>query len=319
MNTNLDSRRIWSFLSFAFGIAWAFGLWVYLTGGLVNSPEIFSGSGITLAIALIATGYMWAPALAHIFTRLITKEGWKGAGLRPELAKGWPAWAAAWFVPALLTILGAAVYFIVFPQQFDPGLGVIEQMIAAAETQTGQTIPFSLWMLALIQLGTGILISPIINGLFTFGEEFGWRGYLQPKLMPLGYRKALLLTGVIWGVWHWPVIAMGHNFGFGYWGAPWTGFLVMTWFTVTTGIILGWWTMRGGSVWPAVIGHAAINGIAAAGILFLRPDAQVNTLLGPASVGLIANIPWALLAAYLLWKGEPAKEDVSRETKRPAQ
>jgi membrane protease YdiL (CAAX protease family) len=206
----------------------------------------------------------------------------------------------------VLTFLGGVVYFAIFREQFDPELGGLQRMIQAAEVQTGQTIPFSIWMLALIQLSAGLVLSPIINGFFTFGEEFGWRAYLQPKLMALGYRKALILVGVIWGIWHWPVIAMGHNFGFGYWGEPWTGFLVMTWFTITAGIILGWLTYRGASVWPAVIGHAAINGIAGAAILFLRPEAQVNTLLGPTSVGLIANIPWALLAAYLLWKGESA-------------
>jgi membrane protease YdiL (CAAX protease family) len=314
----LDTRRITIFLLFAFGIAWAFALWVYLSGGIFNSPELFPGTGITLAIALIALGYMWAPALAHIFTRILTKEGWKDAKLSPNLAKGWSTWIAAWLLPAVLTLLGAVVYFMVFPDHYDPELGVLGQMVAGVQTQTGEAIPFSLWMLALIQLGVGIVISPIINSLFTFGEEFGWRGYLQPKLMALGYRKALLLLGVIWGIWHWPVIAMGHNFGLSYWGAPWTGFLVMTWFTITAGVILGWLTLRGGSVWPAVIGHAAINGIAAAGVLFIAIDAQINTLLGPASVGLVANIPWALLAVYLLWRGEPQMKDVSRETKRIA-
>ena len=303
--SSIDIKRVGIYLFFAFGIAWAFGLWVYLTGGIVNSPELFPGTGITLAIALIALGYMWAPALAHILTRHLTKEGWKGSTIRPKLVKGWPAWIGAWLLPGVLTFLGVIVYFLVFRDQFDPNLGTLRQMVQSAEAQTGQAIPFSPWMLALIQLGVGIVIAPIINSLFTFGEEFGWRGYLQPKLMALGYRKALLVVGIIWGVWHWPVIAMGHNFGFDYWGAPWSGFLVMTVFTTTAGIIIGWLALRGQSVWPAVIAHAATNGIAGAGILFLQPDAQVNTLLGPISVGLVANIPWALLAVYLLWKGEP--------------
>lgn len=306
MSTKLDTRRVAIFLLFAFGIAWVFGLVVYLTGGIFNSPELFSGTGITLAIALIALGYMWAPALAHIFTRILTREGWKGSGLQFDFAKHWWSLVVAWFLPAILTLLGIVVYFVVFPGHFDASLGYLQELIRLAEAQSGQQMPLSVWTLALIQLGIGVIIAPIINSLFTFGEEFGWRGYLQPKLMALGYRKALLLTGVIWGVWHWPVIAMGHNFGFGYWGEPWTGFLVMTWFTVGVGIIIGWLTYRGQSVWPAVIAHAAINGIAGAGVLFLSPAAEVNTLLGPAAVGLVANIPWALLAAYLLWKGEKA-------------
>ena len=312
--TSVDTRRIILFLVFAFGIAWAFGLWVYLTGGILNSPELLQGTGITLAVALIALGYMWAPALANILTRIITKEGWKDAGLRPQIRKGWWALVAAWFSPAILTFLGVLLYFAIFRGQFDPELGALRQMMQAVEAQAGEAIPFSLWTLVLLQLSVGLLVAPLINSFFTFGEELGWRGYLQPKLMVLGFRKALLLTGVIWGIWHWPVIAMGHNFGFDYWGAPWTGFLMMTWFTITAGTIIGWLALRGQSVWPAVIAHAATNGIAGAGLLFLRADAQVNTLLGPAPVGLIANIPWALLAVYLLWKGEPRQQDVSRET-----
>lgn len=316
MKQTLDLRRIFIFLAFAFGIAWAFGLWVYLSGGIVGSPELLPGTGITLAIVLMALGYMWAPALAHILTRLITREGWKDVGLRPHFRKNWWTWPVAWFLPAVLTFLGAIVYFLAFPQQFDPALTSLRQMVALVEEQSGQTIPFSVWILVLIQMGVGILIAPLINSLFTFGEEFGWRAYLQPKLMALGFRKAMLLMGLIWGVWHWPVIAMGHNYGFGYWGAPWTGFLAMTWFTLTLGIVLGWLTVRGQSVWPAVIGHAAINGIAAAGVVFLQPEAQVNTLLGPAPVGILAGIPVTLLAAYLLWRGAPRTARVSRETKK---
>jgi len=313
MKQTLDIRRIGIFLFFAFGIAWAFGLWVYLTGGLLNSPELVPGTGITLALALIALGYMWAPALAHILTRVLTREGWKESGLGLRLER-WGTWAMAWFLPVVLTFLGILVYFLVFPQHFDAELGALSRMLTALETRTGEAIPFSPWTFVLIQVGLGTFISPFINSFFTFGEEFGWRAYLQPKLLALGFRRAMLLVGIIWGVWHWPVIAMGHNFGFGYWGAPWSGFLMMTWFTVTAGIIFGWLTLRGRSVWPAVIAHAATNGIAGAGILFLHQDAAVNPLLGPPSVGLVANIPWAILAAFLLWRGAP--EHVSHETYR---
>ncbi len=54
-------------------------------------------------------------------------------------------------------------------------------------------------MLIALQTVQAMLISPLINGLFTFGDEFGWRAYLLPKLMPLGGRRAVLLSGVIWG------------------------------------------------------------------------------------------------------------------------
>ena len=150
------------------------------------------------------------------------------------------------------------------------------------------------WILAIIQLTQGVLIAPILNSIATFGEEFGWRGYLLPKLMPLGGRKAILLIGIIWGIWHWPVIFMGYEYGFKYPGYPWAGPLLFIWVTFGLGIFLGWLTLRGKSIWPAVIGHAAINGIAGAAILAMT--GQPNPLLGPLPVGIIGSLGFALVA-----------------------
>lgn len=299
----LEVRRIALFLAFAFGIAWVVGLLIYLTGGIANSPRLIPGTPITLALVLLATGYMWAPALAHILTRLITREGWRDNLLPPRLKQGWPYWLAAWFLPGLLTILGAVLFFALFPRFFDPALGTVSRMLDQSAQQTGQAIPFGPWALIAIQAGVGLLIAPLLNGLFTFGEEFGWRAYLLPKLLPLGERKALLATGLIWGVWHWPVIAMGHNYGLSYPGFPWTGMLAMVWFTLAAGTFLGWATLRSGSVWPAVIGHAAVNGIAGLGILFAQ--GAPNPLLGPTAAGLIGSAAWAALALWILLSRRP--------------
>ncbi|MBN1812781.1 MAG: CPBP family intramembrane metalloprotease [Anaerolineae bacterium] len=295
----LETKRIVIYLAFAFGVAWACGLTIYLTGGLVNSPQLVPGTGITLALVLLTVGYMWSPALAHILTRLITREGWRGVTLRPQLRRGWLYWIIAWFTPAAMTVLGAILFFAIFPRYFDPSLTLIRDLLE----QTGQPIPISPWAIVIAQTTVGILIAPFVNGLFTFGEEFGWRAYLQPKLMGLGGRKAMLLMGVIWGVWHWPVIAMGHNYGLEYPGFPWLGMLAMVWFTLAIGTFLGWVTLRGGSVWPAVIGHAAINGISSLGALFVQ--GTPNPLLGPLPVGLIGSWAWALLAAWILLKLKP--------------
>jgi len=51
-----------------------------------------------------------------------------------------------------------------------------------------------------------------IGTLLAFGEEFGWRGYLLPKLLPLGEVKAALIVGLIWGPWHLPLLIVGLNY-----------------------------------------------------------------------------------------------------------
>ena len=133
----VDTRRVLIYLAFAFGIAWLAGLVVYLTGGMANSQELFPGTGITVVALLLPVAYMGAPAIAHVLTRLVTKEGWKNVGLRPNFRKGWPYWLMAWFGPAVLTIVGMIVYFLIFPQHYDPELGVVKALLAQSEAMTG--------------------------------------------------------------------------------------------------------------------------------------------------------------------------------------
>ncbi len=290
MEPKLETRRIAIFLAFAFGIAWIAGLVIYLTGGLTGSPQIFSG--VSLAVVLLATVYMGAPALGNLLTRLVTREGWKDMSLRPNFKQGWGYWLAGWILPALLTVFGAALFFFLFPQYFDATLAPLRKLM-------GASTPAALtpWTLAILQIVQAILLSPLLNSLATFGEEFGWRAYLLPKLMPLGGRKAMLLIGLIWGVWHWPVIFMGYEYGFSYPGYPWVGPLLFILVTIAFGTFLGWLVLRAKSVWPAVIGHAAINGIAA--IAVFATVGNPNPLIGPLPVGLIGFAGYALLAILL--------------------
>ncbi len=290
--SKLDMKRIWIFLGFAFGIAWLTALVIHFTGDLTNSPQI--APNITLALVLLATTYMGAPALANVLTRLITHEGFHNVGLWPHFKKGWPLWIAGWVLPAVFTVLGAALFFALFPQYF----GGLEQIRAQVEA-TGVKLPMSLELLILLQVIGAILISPIANSLATFGEEFGWRAYLMPKLLPLGKRPTALIMGVIWGAWHWPVIAMGYEYGFKYWGFPWVGMLLFLVFTFAGGTLLMWLTLKGRSIWPAVIGHAAMNGIAALPVAFIA--GQPPALLGPLVVGIIGMVAYLGFALVLFF------------------
>jgi membrane protease YdiL (CAAX protease family) len=299
MKSTLDRKRILIFLALAFGIAWAGALVIYLTGGLAKSPFTY---------LILTVVYMGAPTIAHVATRAITREGWGDLYLRPRLRREWPYWVAAWFAPGVLTIVGLAVFFVVFPQFYDPELNAVHKMLEAQATLTGQPVQdTNPWMVIISQTVMALVLSPLLNAFATFGEEFGWRAYLQPKLLSpsggaLGGRKTMLLMGVIWGAWHWPLIVMGYNYGLEYPGAPWGGMLMMLWFTLTLGTLLGWLTLRAGSVWPAVIGHGAINGIAALGAMFVT--GQPNLLLGPLPVGLIGSVGFAAaMMALFAWRG----------------
>lgn len=294
----LDRRRIGLFILFAFGIAWALYAVVYLTGGIADSPVLVPGTPVTAAFVLILLS-MWAPALANILTRTLTGEGRKALWLRPHFRRGWPYWLLMWILPTLLAGVGALLYYALFPDHFDPSMSGFRTQV---EALTGEAIPMPTATLVMLQLVQAVLFAPIINLFAVFGEEFGWRGYLQQKLMPLGARRAMVAMGLIWGLWHWPVIAMGHNFGTSYPGYPWLGILAMIWFAFVVGTVFGWAVLRAGSVWPAVIGHGALNGTAGIGALFLAGEG--HPLLGPTAVGVIGGIGWTVLALLLLWRAE---------------
>ncbi len=301
MENSLDKRRIAIFLLFAFGIAWAVALVIWLTGGLINSPAV-GNSQLTLATLLLATLYMWAPALANLLTRIITGEGFHNTWLRPYFRRGWPYWILAWFMPGIFTLIGMAVFLLLFPQYFDRDLNSLILALPPG-------VNLNLWVFFLLATVQAMIIAPLVNSIATFGEEFGWRGYLLQKLLPLGKKRALLWMGVIWGIWHWPIIAQGHNYGLDYAGFPWLGLLVMVWFTIVGGIFISWVTLRARSVWPAVIAHAAINGIAGLGLLLSR--GTPNPLLGPSPAGLIGSIGFTAFALWIFFSDRALPENPS--------
>jgi membrane protease YdiL (CAAX protease family) len=294
-NNIVDWKRVWIYIAFAFGIAWLVALILYLTGGLTPTPY---------TLIMLGAGYMSAPALAHIITRLVTREGWQGLYLRPNFKKGWLYWLICWIAPAIFTFLGMALFFTLFPQYYDPTFSAVTKLME--QSAAGQALPaMDPWVIVLSQTLTALFVAPILNAIPVLGEEFGWRAYLQPKLMPLGGRKAMVVMGVIWGLWHAPVIAMGHNYGTNYPGAPWTGILATVWLMFILGTFLGWAALRAGSVWPAVIGHGAFNGIA--GIYVFFTQGNPNLLLGPSAAGLIGSWGIAVVALIIFLKRDALK------------
>jgi len=296
-NAPVDWKRVGIYIAFAFGIAWLVALYLYLTGGLTATPR---------TLVLLSVGYMGAPAMAHILTRLVTREGWHDLYLRPNFRQGWPYWLICWVAPAIFVFLGLAGFFILFPQYYDPTFAAVTKMMEQQAQAAGQPLPpMEPGLVVLAQALTGLLAAPILNAIPVLGEEFGWRAYLQPKLMPSGGARTMVLMGIIWGLWHAPLIAMGHNYGTVYPGAPWTGILATIWIMFILGTFLGWAVLRAGSVWPAVIGHGAFNGIAGVYVFFTQ--GTPNPLLGPSAAGLIGSWALAVVALIIFLKRDALK------------
>ncbi|MCO1659062.1 CPBP family intramembrane glutamic endopeptidase [Pseudonocardia humida] len=90
------------------------------------------------------------------------------------------------------------------------------------------------------------------------GEEVGW-SFLLPRLLPLGLGPALLVSGVVWGLFHAPFTLAGYHFP----DRPgWLAVLCFTVASVLLGTLMAWLRLATGSIWPAVAAHASANGLA---------------------------------------------------------
>ena len=290
---SLETKRILLFLGITFSLTWAYCLTVVyplLRGNaLAGLPPI--------AVQLTVAAGMFCPAIGVLLTRLLTKEGFRDAWLRPHLKENLKVYLAAWFGPGVLTLLGAALYFLLFPRQFDPTLSYFKTTLEAAGGDLN-TLPVPLPVLMMIQTVQAFFLAPVMNFVTCFGEEWGWRGYLLPKLSEkLQPLPLLLISGVIWGLWHAPLTIQGHNYGTGYPGFPFTGIAAMCGFCVILGVLFSWLTLKTRSCIPAILAHGAVNGIGAIGI-YCTADGG-NPFIGPAPMGIVGGLPFLALAILL--------------------
>jgi uncharacterized protein len=285
LGTGLDLRGIVWFLVISFGLAWLLDLPMALSGGL-NSPWalLITVQNLTPAIATLLVA-RWISPLPHMR---------RATGLR------WGAKGSRWGWYYLFTLVGMTLFnvaapfvgalFGVFPLDLAHLSGLRVAMVDNGGQQLLHQVP--LQTIALVIIATlplqALLISPL-----NFGEEWGWRGYLLPRLLPLGQWPALLISGAIWGLWHAPLILLG----FDYPQHHILGVLLLTVFCVIIGVILGWTRLATGSVWPAVLGHASMdaNQVLGGAYVLLRAGAFPDTALA----GLTGVTGWILPLLFI--------------------
>lgn len=276
----LQRKPLTWFLIIAFAISWPLFLTPFLLRNLAPGTRLIATQGLW-ALA------MWGPGIAALVTTLIiTKLPFKTLRLSTLGPKRYYLWA--WLLPPALVILSGLLTIVIRTGQLDKEFTFMQQQMEL----TGTQLPVSTGILVLIQIGQALLFGPLINVIFTMGEELGWRGFLLPLLLPLGQWKALIISGVIWGVWHAPAIAQGHNYP----DHPLLGILLMIVFCVLLGIIIGWMYLNTRSPWVAALAHGSINAWAGLPYLFLKPG--FDTALG----GTLTSIPgWLVMGLFLGW------------------
>ncbi len=181
--------------------------------------------------------YMTVPALTALLMLVIvtrdgwTRSGWASLGLH---RLGLRAWPVAIVAPVLVGLVGTAIVWATPLASF------------VAPDDTLSTI-------------VGFFVQLVLFTVtLSLGEELGWRGYLLPRLLPLGRTPALLVTGLVWAAWHLPLIFLTPLYHAD--GNRWLTVPLFVATIVAGSFFFGYLRLWTGSTWPAALAHSAHNG-----------------------------------------------------------
>ncbi len=276
---DIDRKGLFWFLLITFIPTIFAALVLWIRGfSLVGEPSLIAQYAIT--------GVMFFPGIAAFIVRkYITRESFSDAGLK--LGEWKPYLKAYIFIPIvfLITYIITAIFIakpdftlILFSQRY-----ALEVPLAALSIIIGVVL-------------ASLTVAPIINSIPAFGEEFGWRGYLLPKLLPLGKLKALLLSGIIWGFWHVPfILFLGMHYG----ENRILGSITFIVVVILLGVYIGYLRLTSGSVILASFAHGVFNAQFYGVWQLIFP--HINPLLG-GMTGLTGVFVLSLVAFWILMK-----------------
>jgi membrane protease YdiL (CAAX protease family) len=208
-------------------VSFVFEAWMLKTAGGLRALGGF-------AVVIL----MWIPALVSFLLRAIQREGWRDGGWR---AGPFRYWLIAFLVPiacATFTYLATwAVGGVSFAAPADAG-------------------PGPSWRRFLVLGLLNIALGGLFGSILAAGEELGWRGYLLPRLMRARISAPIFWSGVIWGVWHVPLVAFGD---YATSSRPVVSVVLFLVVVCVAAHFAAWLRLASGSVWPAVVFHAIHN------------------------------------------------------------
>lgn len=279
----IDRKPLITFIILVFLISWP----LFLVPLAFKNADAGTRQIITIVAFALA---MWVPGIAAIIATLTSGGSFRDLNLRRLGPKRFYIWA--WLLFPILTIVSGVVTVLFGIGEFDSNFTIINNML-----QGSKTLNLSLFVVA--QIGAALTIATLFNTLITMGEELGWRGFLLPKLLPLGQWKAILISNIIWGLWHAPVIVQGLNYP----GYPIAGIFMMVVFTLLLGTIFSWLYLNTKSPWTPALAHGSVNAIASLPVLFLIPGFDMalgGTLASVAGwLGLFVFVGWLVVSKRL--------------------
>ncbi len=284
----MNWKKINLYILFSFGFSWTIAL-------IITLANIDLGS--IPGIILLAGLYMPGPALAtFVIQKYIYKEGFKQYGWTfDKKAIKWILFTPLLFLS--LTILTFGIIVLLGNTHLIPQFGQLDftqenfnlhlRELASGKIDLDKVefpnVPPVLGFLAM--LVQGIIAGSTLSLPFMFGEEFGWRGLMFRETLKMGFLKSSVFIGLVWGVWHFPVILMGHNYPH----HPYLGILMMCLFTIAISPIFAYVRVKTKSILGSCMLHGMINATGAMYILYIANGNELySSIAGWA--GIIAGI-----------------------------
>ena len=246
------------------------GLTLLLSYLLVALYFILGGTWTIPGSTIIGVILMFVPATVAVFIQKrmdgrSVKEQF-GISFRPN------RWLlVAWLLPLAMVPATIGVSLLLPSVEFSWELETMYQRLGALLSpeqlakvrEQVSDLPLHPFWLGLLQ---ALVAGPTINALVASGEELGWRGFLHRELTPLGFWKASATTGLIWGIWHAPIILQGHNYP----QHPKIGAFMMTLTCLLLSPLFSYIRIRADSVTAAAVIHGSFNAFGGLALVPLR-------------------------------------------------
>jgi membrane protease YdiL (CAAX protease family) len=224
------------------------GLAIYL-GVVIVLTALFDVLVIAFSPSWIMAR-MFAPAAASVVARLVLREGFADVSFRFGGRQTLKAILLAVVFPIVIGLVAYGVAWATGLARFDPQpLGLVPSFVGDTAS------PITLFV---VILAWAVTIGTIIGALSAAGEEIGWRGYMLTRLIDAGVPRPVLASGLIWGLWHVPLILAGVYVA----GSSPVVSAMLFMITVTSiGFVFARVRLETGSIWPAIALHGAWNSI----------------------------------------------------------
>lgn len=279
-------KKVILFIGLTFFANWFMAILFFAFGGRWGSPA---------SLAFAAT-YMFIPmVMAIVVQKFIYKEPLKQPlGISFKL-NGW--FLIAWLLPLIIVFASLGVSLLFPGVEYCPEMtGLLERyesVVTAEQLQQMQNFPSVFRSHPILTaLLLGLIAGITVNAVAGFGEELGWRGFLQKELGFLGFWKSSAVIGVIWGVWHAPVVLLGHNYP----QHRLLGVVMMTLLTLLLAPIFSYIRLKANSVIAAAIIHGTLNGTAGLSVVLVKGGNDLTVgVVGLAGFIVLACVNTGLL------------------------